>query len=92
MKSVRVDYEEKDDGIALKESAKEESWVTVCRRFNDDVHRLRDVSGMGVYTGLYRCFDDDNREFYYMVEEDETLYQLKHRQFLNKLGGKSVKP
>lgn len=88
MKSVMVDYEEEADAIEMKENAKEEDWVDVCRRFNDDVHRLRDVSDMDAYTGLYRCFDDDNRPFYYMVEEDAALYRLKQRQFLNKLGEK----
>jgi len=81
-----VDYDEKTDVITSKDAVKEEPWVSVCRRFNDDVHRLRNVSGMGNFTGLYECFDDDNTRTYFIVEEDEGLYRLRRKHFLEKIG------
>ncbi|GAB6097988.1 hypothetical protein JCM14469_42420 [Desulfatiferula olefinivorans] len=86
MQSVMVDYDDAKGDITTRETAREEPWEAVCRRFNDDVHRLRDVTDMGKFTGLYRCYDDDNRQWYYMVEEDDTLYRLRHRHFLKKIG------
>lgn len=86
MQSVMVDYDETNDVITAKDAATEETWVSVCRRFNDDVHRLRNVSGMGKFTGLYECFDDDNKRTCYIVEEDEGLYRLRHKHFLEKIG------
>lgn len=86
MQAVMVEYDETTDTITSKDGADETSWVSVCEEYNDDVHRLRSVTEMGKFTGLYECFDDDNTRFFYVVEEDKDLYRIKHKHFLEKIG------
>lgn len=70
----------------MKEGAKEEDWAAICRKFNDDVTRISDVTDQGEYTGLFECFDNANVSFFYLVKEDKNLYRMKHRHFLGNLG------
>ena len=86
MKSVMVKYDEASDTISGHDSSESESWADVCEKYNDDVHRIRNVTDMGTYTGLFECIDDSNKSFYYIVEEDPELYKFKHRGFYKKLG------
>ncbi len=62
------------------------NWPQVCRRFNDDVERVCDVTDLIGYTGLYQCFDETNKGVFYLVEEDTALARLKRRHFLENLG------
>ena len=86
MKSIRVEYDEKTEKVEIPDGSEEESWVEVCEKFNDDVHRLATVTDQGAYTGLYECFDDDNRKSHYLVEEDSSLYKKRHINMLRNLG------
>lgn len=86
MKSVMVKYDEDSDTISGHDGSESESWAKVCEKYNDDVHRVRDVSDMGTYTGLFECIDDDNNTFYYIVEEDKDLYRFKRRNVYKSLG------
>jgi len=51
--------------------------VAVCRRFNDDVERICDVSDMNGYTGVFACYDETNTKVYYLVQEDKALFRMK---------------
>ncbi len=86
MKSIQAEFDEKPKKISIKEDAKEESWVDVCKKFNDDVSRICDVKDVEDYTGLFECFDDYNKRSYYLVNEDKNLYKMKHKHFLDNLG------
>ncbi len=86
MKSVMVTYNEDSDTILGHEGSESESWATVCEKYNDDVHRLRDVADMETFTGLFECIDDNNKRFYYIVEEDKELYRFKRRNLYKTLG------
>ena len=86
MKALQVDFSKEDDVISTVEGRVEEDWIGVCERFENDVHRLRDVSGQPPFTGLYACYDEDNNPFYYLVEETPRLNRMRHKVFLNKLG------
>ncbi len=86
MKSVMIIYDNTSDTISGHDSSDSESWAEVCGKYNNDVHRIRDVEGIGTYTGLYECFDDANKSFYYIVEEDPELFRFKRRGFYKKLG------
>lgn len=86
MKSIRVDYDEKTKGIEIPDASADENWVEVCEKFNDDVHRICDVTDQGTYTGLYECYDDDNRKSHYLVEEDRALYRRRHTNMMRNLG------
>jgi hypothetical protein len=86
MKSLHVHYDEATDRIEPVGSAEVEDWVTVCTRFNDDVHRIRNIRDQGEYNALYACFDEENTRFFYLVQEDATLLRLRRRVFLGKLG------
>jgi hypothetical protein len=88
MKSLHVHYDEATERIEPVGSAGVEDWVAVCARFNDDVHRIRDIRDQGEYTGLYACIDEENATFFFLVQEDATLKQLRRRVFLGKLGRK----
>jgi hypothetical protein len=88
MKCRHVHFDEATGRIEPAGSAGDEDWVAVCERFNDDVHRLRDVADQGQYTGLYACFDEENARFFYLVQEDATLKRLRRKVFLGKLGRK----
>ena len=48
--------------------------------------RFVDVTDQAGYNALYACYDEANRPFFYLVEEDETLLKLRHRTQLSKLG------
>lgn len=86
MKSIQAQFEEISKNIRIQKDAKEEDWALVCRKFNDDVSRICDVTDQGDYTGLFECFDDDNKRFFYLVKEDKTIYRMKHRHFFDNLG------
>ncbi len=86
MESIKVVYDEGSDIITKIEGEEPELWIDVCARFNDDVHRIRNISDMETFTGLFECIDDDNNVFHYIVEEDKALYKYKRRNVYNKLG------
>lgn len=86
MKSIQVEFESASKKITVKKDAKEEDWVAVCRKFNDDVSRVCDVTDQEDYTGLFECCDDENRQFFYLVKEDKNLYRMKRKCFFNNLG------
>ncbi|MFO7751095.1 MAG: hypothetical protein R6V54_13490 [Desulfobacteraceae bacterium] len=88
MKSIEAEFDKTSKTIAVKKDAKTENWVDVCTRFNDDVERVCDVEDQEDYTALYQCFDDENREYYYLVKEEKELYALRRRHFLSKIGKK----
>jgi hypothetical protein len=86
MKSLQVNYNEATQTIDTVESQLPEPWDAVCKRFDNDVHRIKDVSDRKGYTALYVCYDEDNQPVYYIVEEDEALMKLRQKTFLSKLG------
>jgi len=86
MKAVQAEYQDELKKITIRKNAKVEDWVMVCKKFNDDVERVCDVTDLEDYTGLYQCFDDKNKGFYYLVTEDKLLYRLKHKHFMNNIG------
>ena len=86
MKSLRIDYNESDQTIETVEKAVAEPWDTVCQRYDNDVHRILDVSHRGPYTAVYACYDENNRPVYYLVEEDAALMRMRRKTFLDKLG------
>ncbi len=88
MKSLQVNYIEAKQIIERKENAIAEPWDEVCKRFDNDVRKVRDVSDQKEYTGMYACYDDDNLPVYYLVEEDKALNKLRKKTFLSKLGRK----
>lgn len=88
MKAIPVLFDKDKDEITDKKDAIDEAWIAVCERFENDVHRIRDVAGRPPYTALYACYDEDNKPFYYLVEEDSQLAKLRRKVFLNKLGYK----
>jgi len=88
MKAIQAQVGEDPGRAEIKEGAVEEDWPLVCSRFNDDVERVCDVGEADGYTGLYRCFDDDNRAVYYLVEEGRHLYRVKRKTFLENIGYK----
>lgn len=90
MKCIQAELEKKNDKITIQEGAKEEDWLKVCQRFNDDVERIRDVTDIEDYTGLFACHDDKNVRFFYLVKEDKTLYKMKRRRFLENIGVHSL--
>ena len=86
MKSIQAEFQKDPRKIKIKAKAKQEDWIKVCQRFNDDVERICDVSDLGNYTGLYQCFDEENKGFFYLVEEDRALFRMKRRHFLDNIG------
>ncbi|THB78959.1 MAG: hypothetical protein D3926_11805 [Desulfobacteraceae bacterium] len=86
MKCIQAEYNNETGNISIKPGATEEDWVSVCRRFNDDVSRVCDVTDIEDYTGLFECMDDHNQPFYYMVKEDKALYRMKRRRFFDNIG------
>jgi len=86
MKSIRAEFEEISKKINIKKDAKEEDWAKVCQKFNDDVSRICDVKDQEDYTGLFECFDDENKRFFYLVKEDKNLYRMKRKRFYDNLG------
>jgi|GEM_PF-426855 len=88
MKAIQAQVGEDPGRTGIKEGAVEEDWPAVCARFNDDVERVCDVEHVPGYTGLYRCFDDDNQAVHYLVEEGRHLYRIKRKTFLKNIGYK----
>ncbi len=86
MKSIQAEFEETSKKISIVKNAEEENWAKVCRKFNDDVSRVCDVMDKEDYTGLFECFDDDNKRFFYLVKEDKNVYRMKHKYFIDNLG------
>jgi hypothetical protein len=86
MKSLHVRFNATTQAIDTIENASAEPWAEVCERFDNDVHRIMDLSDPKGYTALYACYDENNQPDYYMVEEGETLLKLRHKTFLGKLG------
>ena len=86
MKAILAEYNEASKAITIKKDAEIEDWISVCRRFNDDVSRICDVTEIEDYTGLFECFDDENIKYCYLVREDKALYRMKRRHFYDNLG------
>jgi hypothetical protein len=86
MKSIQADFQKDPQEIKVKAGAKQEDWIQVCRRFNDDVERVCDINDLGEYTGLYQCFDELNKGVFYLVEENKALFRMKRRHFLDNIG------
>jgi len=86
MKSIQADFQKDPQEIKIKPGATQEDWVEVCKRFNDDVQRVCDVVDLEDYTGLYECFDDGNKAFFFLVKEDKSLFRMKRRYFLDNVG------
>ncbi|MCP4118293.1 MAG: hypothetical protein GY737_23420 [Desulfobacteraceae bacterium] len=86
MESILADYHKDTNEITILEGAKQENWVEVCTRYNDDVERICDVTAIESYTGLYECFDDANKGVFYLVNEDKRLFKLRRKHFLSNIG------
>jgi hypothetical protein len=86
MKAIKVNYQVGKDIIEKGKDESVEDWLDVCDNFNNDVHKVRHVSGHKGYTSLYECFDDDNVSSFYMVAEDEDLYSVRKKNRLRSLG------
>jgi len=86
MQSIHVDYNQTTGTITRIEAASPEPWDAVCERFDNDVHRIMDVTDQAGFNALYACYDENNQPVYYLVEEDRTLSKLRHRTQLSKLG------
>ncbi len=86
MKALKVHFDKARDEIIPVDPDKEENWIDICQRFDDDVHRVRDVRAHEPYTALYACYDDNNQPTHFLVEEDRQLDRIRHKVFLNKLG------
>lgn len=86
MDAILVEYDVRKDTLDVAKEGMVEEWVEVCRRFNDDVHRVRDVDDVEPYTGLYECFDEKDKKHYYLVKEDASLYKIRRKNFLSKIG------
>ncbi len=86
MKAIMVEYDKDSGAIETDDSTQWENWSAVCKKFHDDVHRVRGVEDQGEYTGLYECFDDDNKKNHYLVQEDAKLFRIKRRNFLQAIG------
>ena len=87
MKAINVNYNTNKDIIKAGKDKKIEDWFDVCEKFNNDVHRIREVSEYEDYTSLYECFDENNSSFFYLVKEDnEELYKIRRKNRLRGLG------
>ena len=86
MKALAVTYDEATDHITPPEDLTGEDWVAVCKRYEGDVHRIRDAQEVAGYNALYVCYDEDNRPAHYLVVEDAELQRARRRVFLGKLG------
>ena len=86
MQCLRVNYDPDKGHVSTIAEASPEAWDQVCDRFDNDVHRIMDHTGQAGYSALYACYDEDNRPFYFLVEEGNALTKLRHRTFLGKLG------
>ena len=88
MKAIQAVFDENPEQVKIRPKAEPEKWPEVCRLFNDDVERVGDIGHIPGYTGLYRCFDENNQGVYYLVEEDRALYRMRRRHFLGNIGYK----
>ncbi|MFO7885832.1 MAG: hypothetical protein R6U68_13530 [Desulfobacteraceae bacterium] len=88
MKSIQAQFDKSSNSIQIKKDAQQEDWIDVCEKFNNDVERICYVDDQEDYTALYQCFDENNREYFYLVKEEKELYALRRRHFLNKIGKK----
>ncbi|BBO93352.1 hypothetical protein [Desulfosarcina ovata] len=86
MQALHVNFTEATRAIENVADASPEPWQDVCERFDDDVHRIMDVTDQAGYTALYACYDENNQPVYYLVEEGKALARLRHKNFLSKLG------
>ncbi|MFH1985112.1 MAG: hypothetical protein ABIL58_25015 [Pseudomonadota bacterium] len=86
MDAIPVSYDSETDTVTVDTSAAQQDWQEVCDTFFGDVHRLRDAQEHPGTTGLYVCYDDDNRPHHFLVAEGDDLQRLKRRTFLKKLG------
>ncbi|MBT3310945.1 MAG: hypothetical protein HN737_08700 [Desulfobacterales bacterium] len=86
MKAINVNYNTDKEIIKAGKDKIIEDWSDVCEKFNNDVHRIREVSDYEEYTSLYECFDEDNVSFFYLVREDEELYKIRRKNRLRGLG------
>lgn len=86
MKCIQADYDDTSQQFVIAENAKKEDWAAVCRRFNDDVERVADISDLDDYTGVYACNDDTGAKVFYLVREDKALFRMKRRHFFDKIG------
>jgi hypothetical protein len=86
MDAILVEYDVEKETLEILKGAVVEDWVKVCNRFNDDVHRLRDVDDLGLYNALYECFDEKDKKQYYVVREDAALFKMRRKNFLSKIG------
>jgi len=83
---LQINFDKDSDEIDLIEDQAEENWIEVCERYDDDVHRIRSISGPSPFTAVYTCYDEDNNPSYFLVEEDSKLDKMRHKIFLDKLG------
>ncbi len=86
MDAILVKYDSEKETFEVIKEAVVEDWVKVCSRYNDDVHRLRDVDDVGAYNALYECFDEKDRKQYYLVREDDALFKMRRKNFLSNIG------
>lgn len=86
MKAIKVNYQADKDIIETGKDEIVEDWIDVCEKFDNDVHKVRDVSDHEGYTSLYECFDDDNISFFYLVGEDKDLYKVRRKNRFRSLG------
>jgi hypothetical protein len=86
MKCIQADYDAAAQKFSMAKNAKTEDWAAVCRRFNDDVERVGDISDLDDYTGVYACNDDTGKKVFYLVREDSALFRMKRRHFFDKIG------
>ncbi|MCF8090898.1 MAG: hypothetical protein K9K40_00375 [Desulfotignum sp.] len=86
MKCIQADYDDASQKFFIAKNAKIEDWAAVCRRFNDDVERVGDISDQNDYTGVYVCNDDTGTKVFYLVREDKALFRMKRRHFFDKIG------
>ena len=86
MKAIRVDYDPESEKLTETENAAEEDWVEVCRRFDNDVHRVSNITDRGLFTGLYACFDQEDQRVFYLVAEDRSLEKMRRKNFLRNVG------
>ena len=86
MRSIQINYNSKDDILEKIEGKNEEDWVKVCKKYDDDVHRIKDIKDNEPFTALYECFDENNSTFYFLVEENTELFKLRRKNARNSLG------
>jgi len=86
MDAMLVEYDIRKNTLDFVKGGMVEDWVAVCRRFNDDVHRVRDVDDIETYTALYECFDEKDKKYYYLVKEGNSLFKIRRKNFLSNIG------